>query len=214
VPLSADDLRSALLPPLPGHAAFALFTGYPRPSVEEALALDPPPRESAVLIAVHAADGKDRTLLMQRPVYDGVHSGQIGFPGGKREPGDADLHATALREFAEETGADVSHFMVVGELSRIHIPPSHTIVTPVVAWCESLGPLRPDPREVVRLLDIPLSELLREDILKHRPMMLGLPQREFNVAYWELMGQVVWGATAMMVAELRAVLRKAIRPAI
>ncbi|MEO8733958.1 MAG: CoA pyrophosphatase [Flavobacteriales bacterium] len=194
--------------PLPGHEAFAALSGYPRPSVEAALGLIPPPRESAVLILIHAADGLDQTLLMQRPIYEGVHSGQIGFPGGKREPGDRDLHATALREFAEETGADNAEFVVVGELSRIHIPPSRTLVTPVVAWCAELGPLRPDAREVERLLDVPLNELLREDLLKHRPMMLGSPRQEFNVAYWDVLGQVVWGATAMMIAELREVLRR------
>jgi 8-oxo-dGTP pyrophosphatase MutT (NUDIX family) len=197
---------------LPGHDDFTALSGYPRPSVEEALSLVPPPRESAVLIVVHPVKGEDRTLLMQRTIYQGVHSGQIGFPGGKREPEDHDLHATALREFTEETGAGTSEFDVVGELSRIHIPPSHTLVTPVVAWCAQLGPLRPDPREVARLLDVPLAELLRDDLLKHRPMMLGSPPREFNVAYWEVLGQVVWGATAMMIAELRAVLGNVVRP--
>ena len=185
--LSAEALQYALRAPLPGHDAFAELSGYPRPSVEEALAQDPPPRESAVLVLIHPVDGEDRTVLMRRPVYAGVHSGQIGFPGGKREPRDTDLHATALREFAEETGADTSRFVVVGELSRIHIPPSHSLVTPVVAWCNPLGPLRPDPREVEELLDIPLVELLREDILRHKPMMLGSPQREYNVAYWDMM---------------------------
>lgn len=198
---------------MPGQEAFAALSGYPRPSVEAALALDPPPRESAVLVLIHPAHGVDHTLLMQRPVYEGVHSGQIGFPGGKRESGDRDLHATALREFTEETGADTSAFLIVGELSRIHIPPSRTLVTPVVAWCAEMGPLRPDPREVESLLDVPLAELMRDDILKQRSMLLGSPGQEFNVAYWDVLGKVVWGATAMMIAELRAVLHKAVHPA-
>ena len=206
MPLSAEALREALNRPLPGHDAFAALSGYPRPSVEAALQLDPPPRESAVLVLIHSVQGVDHTLLMKRPVYDGVHSGQIGFPGGKREPGDRDLQATALREFAEETGADTAAFAVVGELSRIHIPPSRILVTPVVAWSAGLGPLRPDPREVDQLLDVPLPELLRDDLLKHRPMMLGTPRLEYNVAYWDVLGEVVWGATAMIIAELRAVL--------
>ncbi|MBS1942133.1 MAG: CoA pyrophosphatase [Bacteroidetes bacterium] len=204
--LSPAKLRAALRGPLSGHAAFADLSGYPRPSIEEALALVPPPRESAVLILIHPVDGHDHTLLMRRPVYKGVHSGQIGFPGGKREPGDADLPATALREFREETGGGVEGFELLGELTRIHIPPSRTIVTPVVAWCAELGPLQPDPREVAQLLDVPLADLLRDDILRKKPVRIGLEGRTREVLYWDVQGETVWGATAMMIAELRTVL--------
>lgn len=168
--------------------------------------MQPPPRESAVLILVHPVRGQDHTLLMRRPVYAGVHSGQVGFPGGKREPGDVSLHATALREFQEETGAPTTEFEVVGELTRIHIPPSRTLVTPVVAWAPSLGPLLPDPHEVDALLDVPLATLLRNDILHRKPIPMGPALGQRMAAYWDLGGEVVWGATAMMIAELRTAL--------
>jgi len=210
--LTATDLRTALSAPLPGHADFATLNGYPRPSVEAALALQPPPRESAVLIVIYPRGGQDHTLLMRRPVYSGVHSGQIGFPGGKREPVDPSLHATALREFREETGAETSAFEVVGVLSRIHIPPSRTLVTPVVAWAPALGPLAPDPHEVDALLDIPLAELLRADILRRKPIAMGPDGTERMAAYWDIAGQVVWGATALMIAELRSVLGFPVSP--
>lgn len=206
MPHSVASLRKALQSPLPGHAAFATLSGYPRPSVEAALALVPPPRESAVLILVHPVQGIDHTLLMRRPVYQGVHSGQIGFPGGKREPGDASLHDTALREFQEETGADTSSFELVGELTPIHIPPSRTVVTPVVAWCANLGTLHPDPREVDVLLDVPLADLLRNDMLHRKPFLMGPGGDERLAAYWDIQGQVVWGATALMIAEFRTAL--------
>jgi 8-oxo-dGTP pyrophosphatase MutT (NUDIX family) len=202
----AADLRRALQGPLPGHAAFAALNGYPRPSVEAALALVPPPRESAVLILLHPVDGVEHTLLMRRPVYPGVHSGQVAFPGGKREAEDADLHATALREFREETGASTEGFEVLGELTRIHIPPSRTLVTPVVAWSGQLTELRPDPREVDHLMDVPMAELLRNDILRRKPIPMGTDQQERMAAYWDIAGETVWGATAMMIAELRTVL--------
>ncbi len=188
------------------------LSGYPRPSIAEALAFVPPPRESAVLILVHPVEGIDHTLLMRRPVYKGVHSGQIGFPGGKREPDDADLHATALREFHEETGAGVAGFQILGELTRIHIPPSRTIVTPVVAWCAALGPLNPDPHEVAQLLDVPMAELLRDDILHKKTIRMGPDGHEREALYWALQGQIVWGATAMMIAELRALLGHPLPP--
>ncbi|MBP8824770.1 MAG: CoA pyrophosphatase [Flavobacteriales bacterium] len=168
--------------------------------------MHPPPRESAVLILVHPVAGQDHTLLMRRPVYAGVHSGQIAFPGGKREAADASLIDTALREFREETGAATSAFEIVGELSRIHIPPSRTLVTPVVAWAPALGNLVPDPHEVDALLDVPLAHLLRNDILHRMPIPMGPGRMDRMAAYWDVNGEVVWGATAMMIAELRTVL--------
>lgn len=206
MPLTPSELRKALRAPLPGHAAFADLSGYPRPSIEAALRLDPPPRPSAVLVLIHPVNGVDHTLLMRRPVYKGVHSGQIGFPGGKWEPGDRSLHATALREFQEETGADTAGFEIIGDLTRIHIPPSRTLVTPVVAWGAHIGPLRPDPREVDALLDIPLEELMRNDILHRKPFRMGLDGSERMGAYWDVQGEIVWGATALMIAELRTLL--------
>lgn len=213
VPLTPSDLRNALSAPLPGHAAFADLSGYPRPSIDAALALSPPPRESAVLVLIHPVKGIDHTMLMRRPVYKGVHSGQIGFPGGKREPEDLDLHATALREFQEETGADIAGFEVIGELTRIHIPPSRTLVTPVVAWCAELGALRPDPREVAELLDVPLADILRDGILQRKLFPTGIEREERMVAYWDVRGEMVWGATALMIAELRTLLGHPVRPA-
>ncbi len=213
MPLTPSDLRTALRGPLPGHAAFADLSGYPRPSIEAALARSPPPRESAVLVLIHPVQGVDHTLLMRRPVYKGVHSGQIGFPGGKREPDDISLHATALREFREETGAGTAGFEVIGELSRIHIPPSRTLVTPVVAWCADLGTLCPDPHEVAELLAVPLEELLRDDILHRKPFRMGIDRAVRTAAYWDIHGEVVWGATALMIAELRTILGHPVRPA-
>lgn len=152
-------------------------------------------------------------MLMRRPIYKGVHSGQIGFPGGKREPADVSLHATALREFQEETGAGTAEFEVIGDLSRIHIPPSRMLVTPVVAWCAKLGALRPDPREVAELLNVPLKELLRDDMLRRKPFPMGIDGAERTAAYWDVNGEVVWGATALMIAELRTILGYPVRPA-
>ena len=119
-----------------------------------------------------------------------------------------DLFGTALREFEEETGATPTGLEMLGELSRIYIPPSHSLVTPYVAFASELEPTRPDPREVAALIETPLEELLRDDILRQREQYVQLMGRATQVPYFDVRGHVVWGATAMMLAELRELLHR------
>ena len=199
-------LRGRLALPLPGHDDFRELSGYQRPDLEAVRAQVPPPRESGVLILLYPDQHETRTMLMLRPAYDGVHSGQVGFPGGHREPVDADIKATALREFREETGADTTGFEVLGALTPVYIPPSRALVTPVVAITTALGPLAPDPREVAELIPVSIGHLLRDDILKRTKVYVSMLGREVEAPYWDVDGRVVWGATALMIAELRKVL--------
>ncbi len=203
----AARLRTALQAPLPGHDGFLELSGYKRPDLEAARAQDPPPRESAVLALIYPKQNVPHILLMLRPTYDGVHSGQVAFPGGRKEEGDPSLQATALREFSEETGAAVSGIEVFGTLTSVYIPPSRSLVTPFVGITAALGAVDPDLREVERLIEVPLELLLRDDILKHREQYIAIMKREVRIPYFDVMGEVVWGATAMMIAELRQLLR-------
>ncbi len=200
-------LQERLSGPLPGHDDFREVSGYARPDLETVKRLVPPPRESGVLIILYPERGALHTLLMLRPAYDGVHSGQISFPGGRREAQDEDIIATALREFGEETGAAMHGFKVLGTLTPVYIPPSQALVTPVVAVVEELGALRPDPREVAALIPVSIEHLLREDILKRTKVHVSILKREMEVPYWDVDGHVVWGATALMIAEMRKLLR-------
>jgi len=201
-------LRAELGKPLPGHDGFLELSGYKRPDLEAARRQDPPPRESAVLALIYPKDGLPHVLLMLRPTYEGVHSGQVAFPGGRREPDDASLHATALREFTEETGASVENIEVLGVLSPVYIPPSRSLVTPYIGVTHSLGSLNPDSHEVERLIEAPLELLLRDDILDHREQYIAIMGRAVQVPCFDVMGHVVWGATAMRIAELRELLRR------
>lgn len=200
-------LRGALALPLPGHDAFLELSGYKRLDVERALQQDPPPRESAVLALLYPKEDTLHCLLMLRPTYDGVHSGQVSFPGGKREVSDPSLMHTALREFEEETGAGTTGVEVLGPLSPVYIPPSRMLVTPFVGYAERIGPWNPDAKEVARLIETPLVDLLRDDILKRREQYIQLMGRSVEIPYFEVDGETVWGATALMIAELRALLR-------
>lgn len=205
-PALIDRLRERLTRTLPGHDRFLDLSGYKRMDIERARLQDPPPRESAVLALLYPKNDELHCLLMLRPTYEGVHSGQVAFPGGKREPGDASLQHTALREFTEETGAATDGVEVLGELSAVYIPPSRMLVTPFVGYAEHIGPWRPDPKEVQRLLETPLSQLLRPDILQRREQYIQIMGRSVEIPYFDVQGEVVWGATAMMIAELRELL--------
>ncbi|MBP6311210.1 MAG: CoA pyrophosphatase [Flavobacteriales bacterium] len=198
-------LRSGLTNDLPGHDEFLELSGYKRLDIEKARLLDPPPRESAVLALIYPRYNVPHIMLMERPKYEGVHSGQISFPGGKMEERDDSLQATALREFHEETGAGAT-IEILGQLTPVYIPPSRLMVTPFVGFTQEIGPLLPDPREVASLIECPLDHILLPDIIKHREQFIQIMGGNVQVPYFELQGHAVWGATAMMIAELRVLL--------
>ncbi len=201
-----DRLRAALQGKLPGHDHFLEISGYKRPDLASVVRQDPPPRASAVLALFYPKSEALHTLLMLRPTYDGVHSGQVSFPGGKREPGDISLEATALREFAEETGAITSGIEILGQLTPVFIPPSRALVTPFVGYTDHLVSVSPDADEVEQLIEAPLGSLLSDAILKRREQYIAVMGRTAEIPYFDVQGHVVWGATAMMIAELRALL--------
>lgn len=198
-----ERIRKGLATELPGHDSFLKYTGYRRELIDEALRNEPAPRHSAVLIAIFSVGSTLRTVLIKRPEYDGAHSGQVAFPGGRKEPEDIDLEQTARREFTEETGASVDRFEVLGSMSQLYIPPSRSLVTPYVAV--GTGPLdyEPDPIEVDLILETDLQEIMEPGILKFTDRFVSTTRRRSPVPYFSVANEVVWGATAMMIAELR-----------
>lgn len=162
-----------------------------------------------VLIAPDAA-GDARIVLIERTSYDGHHSGEVSFPGGAAEAGDADLAATALREAKEEVGLDPETvgLRVVGELEPFWIPVSNFRVTPIVALADRLQPWRPDPREVARVIEAPLAAFLPDAQIT----TLERDVRAWRIRYGAYAleelgdGPAVWGATARILGQLGAVL--------
>ena len=161
-----------------------------------------------VLIAPDAA-GEARIVLIERTSYDGHHSGEISFPGGAAEAGDADLAATALREAAEEIGLEPAAIglRVIGELEPFWIPVSNFRVTPIVALADRLQPWRPDAREVARVIEAPVAAFLPDAPIT----TLERDVREWRIRYGAFAleegdGPAVWGATARILGQLGAVL--------
>ncbi|HYC07300.1 MAG TPA: CoA pyrophosphatase, partial [Candidatus Binatia bacterium] len=120
-------------------------------------------RPAAVLVLLYPADdGEPRLVLTERVTYDGLHSGEVSFPGGKAEAADPDEAATALREAAEEVGLDAAAagVRVIGRLDTVWIPVSGYRIAPVVALAERRPTFLAEPAEVARILEPPLTAFL------------------------------------------------------
>jgi 8-oxo-dGTP pyrophosphatase MutT (NUDIX family) len=185
VPPSAPEWFGALVENLPGLRNTVLGRLVPP---REAT-----PRQSAVLVLFSAGegDGPD-VLLTQRSAGLRSHAGQVAFPGGRLDPEDAGLEDCALREAREETGLDPAGVVVAGFAPQLWVPVTNYAVTPVVAWWEHPSPVRPiDPREVVRVVRVPLVELVDP---ANRFMVMH-PSGNAGPGF-EVRGLFVWGFTA------------------
>lgn len=164
------------------------------------------PKRGGVTILLYPREGLWYLPFIKRPDYQGIHSGQISFPGGKMEPQDTDLIATALRETAEEVGVVINREQVIGTLSPLYIVASHYEVLPIVAFMEQAPEFHPDPREVQGLIETSLDHLLLPDTVKQKEIRVrGM---DISAPYFDIDKQVVWGATAMMLNELLTIVRE------
>ena len=203
-----EDIRAALQNPLPGKAAHLEMA--PGSRIESLLVETPEQiihaRRAAVLILLYPVNEKVFTVLIKRPVYDGVHSGQIAFPGGRYEPEDRNLTETALREAEEETGIDRNEVNVLGILSELYIPPSNFLILPVVGYMNRKPDFKIQVSEVAGLLHTPLSDLFDERIRSVIPVNNG--DLSFQAPSYLLDQEVIWGATAMVINEFYQVISK------
>jgi 8-oxo-dGTP pyrophosphatase MutT (NUDIX family) len=153
------------------------------------------------------ADGEARLVLTERMSYDGLHSGEVSFPGGKAEPGDTDAAATALREAAEEVGLDTAaaRVRVMGALDEVFIPVSDFRITPIVAVAERAPSLLPHRDEVARILLPTVSVFLPTAEIEIVERTIG----DWPIRYggFRVDGLHVWGATARILGQLGAVLQ-------
>jgi len=187
--------------PLPGEASRASMI----PEYRRGPSPDPDPsgwREASVLILLYPADGQALFPLIQRTAGTGVHAGQVSLPGGARENGESSWEC-ALRETSEELGFDTEDIRRVRELSLLHIPPSRFLVHPFVGVLEARPRFHPAPAEVEEWFETSLDELcspaFREEEFMEREGRL------WRIPFFRLAGRRVWGATAMILAELGAV---------
>lgn len=200
-----DYLQENLAGPLPGRPAQARMAPLPRPGWRPDDRAAEPARQSGVLVLIYRHCGQLHIPLILRPTYDGAHSGQVSFPGGGQEHRDADLTETALRETYEELGIPPKNVKILGKLTDLYIRPSNYEVYPTVGMLTAKPTFRPNPEEVVRVLEVPLADLLNPAIQRREEWRLS--DRSALVPFFAIQKEAVWGATAMILSELLAVIR-------
>jgi len=146
-------------------------------------------KPAAVLIPLFERDGEVHVWLMRRPESMRRHSGQVSFPGGKHDPEDDSMLATALRETHEEIGIAPAEVDVLGQLDDSFTITSFTI-TPFVGWVSPGAAIVPNPSEVARAFASPLAAFL------------GAPTGIPPFRGWRTDGEFVWGATAAILKGL------------
>lgn len=160
---------------------------------------------SAVLVLFYPFNGRSYFTLIKRPTYNGYHSGQVAFPGGKKEPTDNSLKDTALREAFEEIGVHQSSVKVVNRLSDLYIPISDFLVSPFIGICSETPSFSHNKREVEYVIPVLTDSFISSAICDTEIEVNG---KVMNVPAYILNEEKVWGATAMILSELQAILLK------
>ena len=206
--LSPDELKQKLEQPLPGITSHLKMA--PRHRVEEFSSLAsivPLARNSAVLILLFPVNGKLKTVFIQRSVYEGVHSGQISFPGGKHEKSDKDFEATALRETQEEIGVEPDKIEIIAQLTDFYIPPSNFLVKVFVGYASQQPAFTPDHKEVQSILEVDIDEFYDRQNIAEIEFYSTSRKTTINAPCYLVNGMEIWGATAMMLSELIDILK-------
>ncbi len=198
-----EQLRNILLPGEDAQYKLAPKQRI-RPKIDWIQAQNP--RRASVLICLFPNEFNILHLVLtKRHPYEGVHSAQVSFPGGSAEPEDLSPTHTAIREFYEEVGVEVKFHQILRDLTPLYIPPSNFLVNPFLAYLSQKPTWKIDPHEVAFTMEVPLSELLSAEInqveINVRGEMLRTPAFVFQ-------NEVVWGATAMMLSELRELIQQ------
>jgi len=201
-----NNLKFRLQQPLPGVEAQYKMAPINRSRVDLNSDFKLTVRNSAVMI-LFCQDANQQWYipLIERMTYGGVHSGQVSFPGGKQEENDRDLLHTALRECEEEIG--LNDLEAIGSLTELYIPVSGFLVKPFVGICNIIQPsYKTQEREVKQVLHLPLEDLLNDNNILHGEVIVneGL---KIKTPYIEVETKKIWGATAMILSELRELMK-------
>lgn len=170
------------------------------------------PKRAAVLSLFYPdVQNATKLLLIHRKDYKGVHGNQVGFPGGKMEVGDESLLHTALRETEEEVGVPAESIEVLKELTELYIPPSNFLVKPYLGITKRQPAFLKQESEVEAIIEVTLTEYLNDAAIFSQKLTTSYAIA-IDVPAFRLNGFTVWGATAMILSELKEMLTLALKP--
>lgn len=163
----------------------------------------------AGVMALFYPDKRQQTklVLILRNTYNGVHSGQIGFPGGKFQPNDVSLEKTAIRETSEEIGIPEQSIEIIKQLTEVYIPPSNFYVQPFLGIIKDTPTFNKQDDEVEEIIEVLLNHLFNEVNVINTSVETSYKVK-VEVPAYKLNGHIVWGATAMMLSEIKDLLKK------
>ena len=197
-------LAEAELPAMKAHAIMAPIERLE--TLQNPINVINTPRTAAVLMLLYPKKGETHLVLIVRNAYEGVHSAQVAFPGGKYEDTDSDFAYTALRETQEEVGVNPQEVELIKPFTPMYIPPSNFMVHPFLGVAKQELRFVPDPSEVARIIELPLAVFLDESIVIETRLATSYA-KEISVPAFNIEETIVWGATAMMLSELKEVLK-------
>lgn len=197
--------------PLPGNESqFKMSPPYRMELIAQQQELMKKSRKAGVMALFYPdAHGITHLVLILRKTYHGVHSAQIGFPGGKLEPEDSSIEYAAIRETYEEVGVPMNTIKVIKAMTEVYIPPSNFTVYPFIGMTENTPVFTKQDDEVEAIIELQLQQLFHAENETSQRVMTSLDM-EVEVPAFKLNGHLVWGATAMMLSEIKDLLKTAL----
>ena len=193
-------LKKVLTQPLPGLSVQSLMspTGD---NTEKYFKVPSNAHKAGVLFMLYPKDNTWHTVFMKRTsnIQD-IHSNQISLPGGRYEDADGTLEQCAIREAHEETGIAPGQIDIFGKLSPLYVYASNHLVHPFIGIISKDPVFIPALAEVQSLIEVPIDHFYSNDIIKYKDLNIRHVTLK-DVPYYDLYGEVLWGATAMMMAE-------------
>lgn len=161
---------------------------------------------SSVLVLLFPEGNQLYTCLMKRPSSMKHHPGQVSFPGGKVEKWDESSEMTALREAREEVGIDPTSVEILGKLSDLYVEVSQFSIQPFIAWAGKMPGFSLNSGEVEALILLPLNDLVANETIFETEIQTVTGS--LLVKYYPYQGEIIWGATAMILSELIEILKR------